>query len=192
MVQAVHSTPSPQFPAMGNLNNSTGHPEGLSRLRGRACINWEKVLVFANTALIITGVAVAFFMKVPLLMMGLGAYGIFYLIMSMRAQQSRVSEKAIENEDLLRKEGILGNRIEAKKKELKLLKADVSRLRARDEQLSGRVADHRLSAVGKAVEEYLEEELRKFPTDHNGHYQLRGTRGKMLIEIQQRILGVEE
>lgn len=66
---------------------------GKSRLSGllerfRFTLNWERTLLWCNVALITSGIAYGFFMRLPAIMVGLAAYGLFYLLMRGKIQQS--------------------------------------------------------------------------------------------------------
>jgi len=43
--------------------------------------NWEKGILMSNIALLVAGIAYGFFMRLPLLMVSLSAYGLFYLVL---------------------------------------------------------------------------------------------------------------
>lgn len=94
---------------MRSLDATTQSPEHVFHQQGGVkptssyCLNWEKVILFSNTALIVTGIAIAFFLKLPLVMIGLGAYGIAYLLIHTLARKqegANVIEKRKEVAEL--------------------------------------------------------------------------------------------
>lgn len=52
--------------------------------KGLLSPSWEKMFRFTNITLIVVGIAVSFFLKVPLFAAGLGTYGIFYFLYLLR------------------------------------------------------------------------------------------------------------
>lgn len=59
--------------------------------------NWEKVTLVCNLALLVTGIVYAFFMKLPLVMVGLGTYSITYLLLNGMVQRSRPSQTQVDD-----------------------------------------------------------------------------------------------
>lgn len=84
MVQAIQFRQNSMLPLMEENAKSSTHP-----LSSRIQINWDKVILLANTALILAGIAFAFFMKLPLIMIGLAGYGALYVSLWNLAQKNR-------------------------------------------------------------------------------------------------------
>ena len=89
--------------------------KGISSILSRFSfsINWEKALVVSHVALIAAGIAYGFFMRLPAIMVGLATYGMFYLLLRGKVQQSqpnsvyelqaKLEAKDRENTDLRKK-----------------------------------------------------------------------------------------
>lgn len=137
----------------------------------RYCINWDKVILFANSALIVAGIAIAYFMKLPLLMAGLGAYGTLYLMLKPLAERQQSLIAAERRDRLGQQVGGLEEQVEKleKRAENYNLQAWESR-QIRNERLS----DAEVEAVkarsldvarGRAAEEWLKREVPKAKRD---------------------------
>ncbi|NGX39532.1 MAG: hypothetical protein KR126chlam1_00862 [Chlamydiae bacterium] len=66
-------------------------PSQKSPLWGRVNLNWDKVLLFSNTALILAGMAFLYFMKFAFLAIGVGLYGLGSTALYGLALRARVS-----------------------------------------------------------------------------------------------------
>lgn len=60
-----------------------------SGLAARITPSWEKLVVICNTALLLAGIAYTFFLKLPMLSLGLGMHAIGYLVMNRLAERAR-------------------------------------------------------------------------------------------------------
>lgn len=137
----------------------------------RYCINWDKVIVFANSALLVTGIAIAYFMKLPLLMAGLGAYGTVYLMLKPLAerQQSLIADERRER---------LGQQVESLEEQVEKLDAKQQRYtieaieakqkrneRLTDEELEKVTGRSIAVARGQAAVEWMKREMPKAERD---------------------------
>ncbi|NGX39533.1 MAG: hypothetical protein KR126chlam1_00863 [Chlamydiae bacterium] len=84
MIQAVTASQSSHFERGENI-------AGISTLWGRVTRDWEKVLVFSNIALILSGIAILYFMNYPALAIGMGIYGLAYTALNGLVQRARVA-----------------------------------------------------------------------------------------------------
>ncbi|NGX26982.1 MAG: hypothetical protein K940chlam6_00909 [Chlamydiae bacterium] len=63
-------------------------------------LNWDKAHLLANLVLVVSGVAYAFFMKLPpMIMFSIGFYGILVVALYAKAQKSRPSQSQINDLD---------------------------------------------------------------------------------------------
>lgn len=60
-------------------------------------LNWEKVILISNVALLTAGIAYGFFMRLPMIMGGLALYGIFYLALYKKVKNARPSSGKIQH-----------------------------------------------------------------------------------------------
>ena len=126
MTTAINPTSQPHIQAMENKGNSN------TSLFGRINLNWEKVLLFVNSALIITGIAVTFFMKLPIAMLGLGAYGVLYFYLHSKVHRERAEEIKQEIEEL-------SNQVEDKQQRLKKMEENIIKLKVQQKNLTKEV-----------------------------------------------------
>ena len=75
MISGVHFNPDAPIQRMENAQGAK------SSLFGRINLNWDKVILFLNSALILSGIAFAFFIKLPFIGLGLGVYGVTYVVL---------------------------------------------------------------------------------------------------------------
>ncbi|NGX59661.1 MAG: hypothetical protein KR126chlam3_00817 [Chlamydiae bacterium] len=82
-------------------------PQHFHEQGGRVCssfcgrifsLSWDKAHLLANLVLVVAGIAYAFFMKLPpMIMFSLGLYGCLVTFLYAKAQKSRPSQSDVEN-----------------------------------------------------------------------------------------------
>ncbi|NGX37378.1 MAG: hypothetical protein K1000chlam2_00532 [Chlamydiae bacterium] len=146
MVTTVRS--QPVFSQMKEF----GGPEKPSLL-GRVSINWETAILFCNVALVVAGMAHAYFIKLPLVSFGLGLYALFYLAIHGRVKQEKHKDLNVKrNENLSKQEekaALLEDitTLNAKKsqceRDLRRVTGDVNKARAERNSLKNEVAAYK-------------------------------------------------
>ena len=108
-------------PASSLRQEPSFYSRKISPLFGR--VNWEKCTIYSNLALIISGIAYAFFLNLPKIGIGLSLYCIYYIVLQTKSQQASVSaanQKSAQAESERAQEARrLDREIAEKKKELK-------------------------------------------------------------------------
>ena len=104
-------------------------------------VTCDKLLVLTNTAVILVGIATAFFAKMPLLVLGLGAYGLFYLFMNAYSER-KIGEAERE-------------KLQEVKSDIQARGVDVGRLKQTATRIRGEVSELRKER-GQATKDDVE------------------------------------
>lgn len=126
MIQPLHYS----YLQHPNLQLSERVKEDKPSFCSRINLNWDKVILVVNTAVILAGVAFFyFFVKIPLIMIGLAGYGVVYLALSGLASRTRPTAQQLESlkAEMSQKQKTIKD-LEHEKKQI-LLRNDVSPLK---------------------------------------------------------------
>jgi len=116
-----------------------------SSLFGRISLNWDKIILFFNSALILAGIAFSFFIKLPLISLGLGVYGVLYVSLYGLAKRAQPASG-----ELLRVQKEKDTALQAlglAKEQNKTLEATLQELRTKEEEQG--TLEERSEAVAK-------------------------------------------